>query len=403
MYILLIFISLISAFIGWFTNWLAVQMVFNPINFLGIQIKKPFLINIGWQGVIPKHSIKMSRHISNIFKEKIKPSELYYKIEIREIINILKNIIEEKSNEILEIVFKKYNQTLWNLLPDIFKDNLKNEIKQKIEKHIKKLYNEYGKVIDDIFDFEVVVKDSLTGNNIQNIIEVFKRTGNKEFEFIVKSGFWFGLLIGLVQFIFYDLFSKWWIMPISGIAIGYITNWLALEMIFKPLEPKKYLFFYYQGLFLKRQSEVSWELAEILDKRIFSSDNYIRLFFQDKAGEKFKELLVKQTQNGYNEFIKEKGIIFSFIFSEDQKIKIEKEIIDLILNSLPKIFETIKDYIKTTVGMKEIIGTRLSFLPPKEFENLLHSVFKEEELLLILIGAVLGGLIGFGQAFYFLI
>lgn len=398
-----IFISLISAFIGWFTNWLAVQMVFYPVNFYGIQIKKLFSIKIGWQGVIPKHSIKMSKHISNIFKEKIKPSELYYKIEIRELINILKKIIETKSNEILEIVIKKQNEILWNLLPEVIKNNLKIEIKQKIEKHIKKLYNEYGKVIDDVFDFETVVKDSLTGNNIRNILEVFQRTGKKEFEFIIKSGFWFGLIIGLFQFIFYDLFSKWWIMPISGIFIGYFTNWLALEMIFKPLQPKKYLFFYYQGLFLKRQSEVAWELAEILDKRIFFSENYIRLFFEDKAGEKFKELLVKQAKNGFNEFIKEKGLLFSFIFSEEQKNKIEKEIIDLILKSLPEIFENIKDYIKTTIGMKELIGTRLSFLPPEEFENLLHSVFKEEEFLLILIGAILGGLIGLGQSLYFLI
>lgn len=108
-------------------------------------------------------------------------------------------------------------------------------------------------------------------------------------------------------------------MPITGVIAGYVTNWLALEMIFKPLEPKKFLFFYYQGLFLKRQSDVSWELAEILDKRVFHAKNFIRLFFEGKAKETFIELLIQEIKKAYEDIIRENALFISFTFSLEQK------------------------------------------------------------------------------------
>jgi uncharacterized membrane protein YheB (UPF0754 family) len=49
-------IPLIAAFVGWFTNWLAVQMIFYPIEFRGIPLyRRPEvpLGFLGWQGIIP--------------------------------------------------------------------------------------------------------------------------------------------------------------------------------------------------------------------------------------------------------------------------------------------------------------------------------------------------------------
>lgn len=49
-------IPLIAAFVGWFTNWLAVQMIFYPIEFRGIPLyrrREVPLGLLGWQGIIP--------------------------------------------------------------------------------------------------------------------------------------------------------------------------------------------------------------------------------------------------------------------------------------------------------------------------------------------------------------
>ena len=50
----LLSIPLISAIVGWLTNYLAVKMMFYPIEFVGI---KPFF---GWQGLIPAKRRQMA-------------------------------------------------------------------------------------------------------------------------------------------------------------------------------------------------------------------------------------------------------------------------------------------------------------------------------------------------------
>lgn len=52
------------------------------------------------------------------------------------------------------------------------------------------------------------------------------------------------------------LYDKPWTLPAGGAVVGYITNWVALKLIFEPVDPVKIGPFVLQGLFLKRQNEV---------------------------------------------------------------------------------------------------------------------------------------------------
>jgi uncharacterized membrane protein YheB (UPF0754 family) len=51
---------------------------------------------------------------------------------------------------------------------------------------------------------------------------------------------------------------------VAGFLVGWITNWLALKCIFLPLEPTNICGFQVQGLFLKRQTEVSTVFARVV-------------------------------------------------------------------------------------------------------------------------------------------
>lgn len=52
------------------------------------------------------------------------------------------------------------------------------------------------------------------------------------------------------------LYDKPWTLPAGGAVVGYITNWLAIKLIFEPVDPVRIGPFVLQGLFLKRQDEV---------------------------------------------------------------------------------------------------------------------------------------------------
>ena len=59
-----IIIPLVGGLVGWFTNWLAVKMIMQPIHYVGWH---PF----GWQGIVPANSAKMARTLINNSLSKI--------------------------------------------------------------------------------------------------------------------------------------------------------------------------------------------------------------------------------------------------------------------------------------------------------------------------------------------
>ncbi|WP_245667177.1 hypothetical protein [Leptospira tipperaryensis] len=60
----IISILLTCSFVGWITNYIAVQMIFYPNRFIGIG-------KLGWKGIIPNHSVKMSTLIAKVLTSRV--------------------------------------------------------------------------------------------------------------------------------------------------------------------------------------------------------------------------------------------------------------------------------------------------------------------------------------------
>ena len=69
-----ILIPIVASLVGWFTNWLAVEMIFFPLTWWGIPIKRwpdnPFGL-IGWQGIVPTKAVEMSGRIVDMVTTKV--------------------------------------------------------------------------------------------------------------------------------------------------------------------------------------------------------------------------------------------------------------------------------------------------------------------------------------------
>ena len=65
--------------------------------------------------------------------------------------------------------------------------------------------------------------------------------------------------------------SLGWYLPLAGALCGYVTNALALGVIFNPIEPIEACGLRLHGLFLQRQAEVSLEFATIVASRIVTA------------------------------------------------------------------------------------------------------------------------------------
>ncbi len=135
--------------------------------------------------------------------------------------------------------------------------------------------------INSIFDVKEMCIYQLTSRR-ELLVELFQKIGQREFQFILHVSAVMGFVLGCVQLIIW-LFLKsnpqvsLLILPTSGLIIGYLTNWLGITMIFKPVRPHIFCCGYlnFQGVFLKRQKQVARELSRMLANSLLQSKEMI--------------------------------------------------------------------------------------------------------------------------------
>jgi uncharacterized membrane protein YheB (UPF0754 family) len=60
------------------------------------------------------------------------------------------------------------------------------------------------------------------------------------------------------------------LVPVISAFIGWVTNWVAIKMLFHPREPKKFLGITFQGIFPKRQKQFAEKLGKLVSDEFLS-------------------------------------------------------------------------------------------------------------------------------------
>lgn len=70
------------------------------------------------------------------------------------------------------------------------------------------------------------------------------------------------------------IYGRWIVIPLIGAFIGWITNVLAIRLLFRPHRPFQFLFWTFQGLIPKRRAEIAANVARVVDKDLLPSEKY---------------------------------------------------------------------------------------------------------------------------------
>lgn len=207
-------------------------------------------------------------------------------------------------------------------------------------------------------------------------MEAFNSEGRKELKFLVDSGLSFGFFLGIIQMVLWLCLPNNWTLPLGGALVGYITNWVAIKLIFDPVEPTPVGPFVMQGLFEKRQPEVSGEFSEFLAERVLTSPRLI----DEIANGTFKRNFEALINSAVPQFIPRD--VTAAATGAFRKLALEPET------------HPLHAYVNKTLGLERTLNVRLRALSSAEFEDLLHPVFQEDEIILIIAGGVLGAAAG---------
>lgn len=386
-------IPITSALVGWITNVIAIKMTFYPINFKGIP---PFL---GWQGIIPSKAAKMSSISVDLWTTKlVSVKELFEQIDPSTVAEEMRPEFDRISKEIMDEIMDEQAPTAWNNIPDPIKKIIYARISRDMPNVVTDIMTDVKNNIEGVFDIkEMVIKRLTTDKELLN--EIFMKCGKEEFKFIERSGLYFGFLFGLIQMIVWYFFPIFWILPLFGLLVGYATNWLALKLIFHPAKPVKILGKVYQGLFIKRQMEVSEEYAKMLAYEIFTFDRIFAAIINGPTKDRFVTLIAGHTNKAIDEAVGLSKPLINIVAGKRNFERIKKIIIEKTIQEMPRSVRPVFPYAEEAMDLETVFRTRMQDLDSQDFVGFLRPVFQEDELKLILVGAILGMGAGFAQLF----
>ena len=387
-------IPVIAALIGWSTNWLAIKMTFYPLEFIG---KPPLL---GWQGIIPSKARKMAAISVDATISKIGTvQEIFEQIDPRVLATHIIDSVDPRIEEYVDEMMLQEYPTFWENLPASARKMVYERVRKSAPRLVDNLVEDISDNIEDLLDIKGMVIDRLARDK-QLLNRIFLECGQVEFRFIVNSGLYFGFLFGLVQMAVWYVYPSWWVLPFFGLLVGWATNWIALNVIFRPLHPHKVGPFSIQGLFLKRQSEVAESFCHIVTHEILTVGNIINAILDGPKGDRARNMVRKHIKPLVDETAGMGKGLTQMAFGPTGfaalKGQVGEKAIDISKTSFDNpMFE--KDRAQ---AVKSIMVERMIGLSSEEFQDLLRPCFQEDEIKLILVGAILGLVAGVCQLIF---
>jgi len=184
------------------------------------------------------------------------------------------------------------------------------------------------------------------------------------------------------------------LVAIGGL-IGYVTNKLAIKMLFRPVNPVKILFITIQGVFPKRKDKMAVSLAEIIEKELLSKEVIMdKILSEDKIAE-LKEVVKTSLSSKISEMIP--PMVKMFVSNAEEMIQnvIDKQGDDI----LDGLVNDIKEKGLNDLNLYEIVKDRIDSLDFVEFEKIIFGLMSSELRFVEIIGLVLGAIIGLIQFF----
>lgn len=392
-------IPVVSTLFTYFHIWAALYMTFYPLNFAGCLQIPDTNVGCGWQGIVPSKAAKMATTSVQLMTTRIiSVSDMFERIDPKKVSEELDPVLQGSLMNIIDAVAMQEEPELWAKLPHVVKDELIEKAREDTPAVIAAMMQDVKHNLDKVFDLsEMVVNALVRDPGLLNYM--FINCGFKELAFIRDSGATMGFVFGMVQVILWIYWSAGWMLPTFGLVVGLLTNWIALKMIFEPVTPVPIFGgrIVLQGLFLKRQTEVSAEYARIVAGNVLSARNLIRAIVVGKCSDNLFALIQKHVRDACDRYM---GISRPVLCLIKGKTKIEatKRLVgDGLMRSLPQTMRHVERYFDSAMDLENLLRSKMEALSSEDFETLLHPVFQEDEWKLILMGGVLGVVVGMFQ------
>ena len=186
-------IPLISAFIGWFTNWIAIKMLFHP--------REPRkILGITLQGIFPKRQHQFAEKLGKLVSDELLSySDIASKITDPANLQSVMPLVDTHIDDFLRKQLPEQMPIISMFIGDSTIRELKSVFLVKLQELFPEIMQSYMHTLQDQLNLEAIVTEKVAGFSSDKMEQILMSIMQKEFRFVEIIGGVLGFAIGLLQ------------------------------------------------------------------------------------------------------------------------------------------------------------------------------------------------------------
>lgn len=190
--------------------------------------------------------------------------------------------------------------------------------------------------------------------------------------------------------------------PITGALIGWVTNYVAIKLLFRPHRPVEILGYRVQGVIPKRRKEIARSMARAIEKELLSSEDLASTLGKINWEEEVEKMVEEAVEHRFGSE-RLSRIPLVGVVSDNIRYHVKYLLTKEIVSRLDSRKEAFASKVREHIDVKEMLVSKIDQLDLMRFEKLLTEFIARELKHLEYLGGVMGFLIGLGQSvFYYL-
>ena len=181
--------------------------------------------------------------------------------------------------------------------------------------------------------------------------------------------------------------------PLITAGIGWLTNWVAIQMLFHPRVPMRVFFWKWQGLIPRRQQQLAAESAEIIEREILQQHMILHEIRKIELGPYLQDAAHTIVWECIGPQLRAIPLLGGFI-NDSTLAKFEVIAAASMQEEAGPLMEKVATQFEASVNLKQMIEENIAAFDLDRLETIVNHVAKREFRTIERLGAVLGFIIG---------
>jgi len=189
--------------------------------------------------------------------------------------------------------------------------------------------------------------------------------------------------------------------PFLAAIIGWVTNYFAIKMLFRPRIEQNFYLFKLHGVFPKRQQELGYRLGRVVSRELFSMSEIKDKIDNEEIRGQVKAAILVELEAYLVDYTKTNKLVAMFV-NEKMIDNLKGTVSAKLDEMIPKMLGQFSSKLEE-IDVETIIAQKIHNFSHERLEQLLMSIINKELKLIEILGGVLGFLVGLLQLGLFLI